>query len=99
MYMVVHSYSSLSFSLPQVELEAEGAPCLRNLKKGDIIQLQRKGFYICDEPYRPTSVHSFQSSPCVLFLIPDGHSKTMNVPLVGGASESPHPPQVRRYNE
>ena len=75
-------------------MDAVGDPCLKDLKKGDIIQIQRKGFYICDEPYRPTSVHSFQSSPCILFLIPDGHSKTMNVPLVGGASDKPHPPQV-----
>ena len=54
-----------------------GDPLLRQLKKGDIIQLQRRGFFICDEPFRPRSVHSGVESPCVLFNIPDGHSKPM----------------------
>lgn len=54
-----------------------GDPALRHLKKGDIIQIQRKGFYICDEPYRPASAHSGVESPCILFNVPDGHSKIM----------------------
>ncbi|XP_075451697.1 bifunctional glutamate/proline--tRNA ligase isoform X1 [Ascaphus truei] len=54
-----------------------GDPCLKSLKKGDIIQLQRRGFYICDEPYEPISPHSCKESPCVLIYIPDGHTKEM----------------------
>ena len=54
-----------------------GDPNLRGLKKGDVIQLQRRGFFICDEPYRPHSIHSGIESPCILFHIPDGHTKPM----------------------
>uniref|UniRef100_A0A8D3ECN1 Glutamyl-tRNA synthetase n=1 Tax=Scophthalmus maximus TaxID=52904 RepID=A0A8D3ECN1_SCOMX len=54
-----------------------GDPCLKNLKKGDIIQLQRRGFYICDQPYEPVSPNSCKESPCVLLYIPDGHTKEM----------------------
>lgn len=30
-----------------------GDPELRNVKKSEIIQIQRKGFFICDSPYLP----------------------------------------------
>ena len=68
--------------LPQSTQEMLGDPALRDLKKGDIIQLQRRGFFICDQPYSPPSVHSSKETPCTLFLIPDGHTKAM--PTSGG---------------
>ena len=72
-----------------------GDPLLRTLKKGDIIQLQRRGFFICDEPYRPSSAHSGVESPCILFNIPDGHTKEM--PSTGSKqkkkAEGPTDPQ------
>lgn len=53
-----------------------GDPELKNCKEGDIIQLQRRGFFRVDRPYAPPSVFSGVASPVVLFEIPDGHQKT-----------------------
>ena len=64
-------------SLLQKEVPVLGDPMLRQLKKGDIIQLLRRGYYICDAAYAPPSPHTCVESPCVLINIPDGHSKTM----------------------
>ncbi|XP_048353119.1 bifunctional glutamate/proline--tRNA ligase isoform X4 [Sphaerodactylus townsendi] len=63
-----------------------GDPCLKDLKKGDIIQLQRRGFYICDQPYEPISPYSCKEAPCVLIYIPDGHTKEM--PTFGSKEKS-----------
>eukprot|EP00708_Paratrimastix_pyriformis_P002189 GAFH01000930.1.p1 GENE.GAFH01000930.1~~GAFH01000930.1.p1 ORF type:complete len:759 (-),score=330.82 GAFH01000930.1:57-2000(-) len=49
------------------EVELLGDPSLRSLKKGDIIQLERKGFYFCDRAY------TREQRPLVLHYIPDGH--------------------------
>ena len=54
-----------------------GDHCLAELKKGDMIQLQRRGYYICDQPYSPVSRYTGKESPCVLIQIPDGHTKEM----------------------
>ncbi|RXN10458.1 bifunctional glutamate proline--tRNA ligase isoform X3 [Labeo rohita] len=70
----------------KIEEKMLGDPCLKDLKKGDIIQLQRRGFYVCDQPYEPISPHSCKESPCVLFYIPDGHTKEM--PTAGSKDKS-----------
>uniref|UniRef100_A0A6Q2XI68 Bifunctional glutamate/proline--tRNA ligase n=1 Tax=Esox lucius TaxID=8010 RepID=A0A6Q2XI68_ESOLU len=72
----------------KLEEKMLGDPCLKELKKGDIIQLQRRGFYICDQPYEPISPHSCKESPCVLLYIPDGHTKEM--PTAGSKDKSKH---------
>lgn len=49
---------------------------LKRVKKGEIIQLQRKGFFICDVPYA-WSHYSSREQPLILFHIPDGHATTV----------------------
>lgn len=52
------------------ETSALGDSNMRNLKRGEILQLERKGYYRCDVPFlRP-------SKPIVLFAIPDGRQQT-----------------------
>ncbi|KAL6221937.1 hypothetical protein ACLB2K_005329 [Fragaria x ananassa] len=51
------------------EIAALGDANMRNLKRGDVLQLERKGYFRCDVPYlRP-------SKPIVLFAIPDGRQQ------------------------
>lgn len=52
-----------------------GDPELRKLKKGDIIQLQRRGFFKVDEAYEPINLNTTREKPIILFYIPDGHTK------------------------
>ncbi|XP_033861011.3 bifunctional glutamate/proline--tRNA ligase-like isoform X1 [Acipenser ruthenus] len=70
----------------KIEERMLGDPCLKDLKKGDVIQLQRRGFYVCDQPYEPISPYSCRESPCVLLFIPDGHTKEM--PTAGSKEKS-----------
>lgn len=52
------------------ETVAVGDSNMRNIKRGDILQLERKGYFRCDVPYvRP-------SKPIVLFAIPDGRQQS-----------------------
>ncbi|KAK9145118.1 hypothetical protein Sjap_005021 [Stephania japonica] len=54
----------------KIETLALGDSNMRNLKRGEILQLERKGYFVCDVPYvRP-------SKPIVLLAIPDGRQQT-----------------------
>jgi bifunctional glutamyl/prolyl-tRNA synthetase len=57
------------------EIQMIGDPELRNLKKGDIIQLQRRGFFKVDVAYETMSLFTCKEQPIILFYIPDGHTK------------------------
>jgi bifunctional glutamyl/prolyl-tRNA synthetase len=59
------------------EVPMLGDPELKNCKKGDIIQLQRRGFFKVDQAWAPASEFSGVERPLVLFFIPDGHTKEM----------------------
>ncbi|KAK7269497.1 hypothetical protein RIF29_22228 [Crotalaria pallida] len=51
------------------ETLAYGDSNMRNLQRGDVLQLERKGYFKCDVPFlRP-------SKPIVLLAIPDGRAK------------------------
>ncbi|XP_029173577.1 bifunctional glutamate/proline--tRNA ligase [Nylanderia fulva] len=60
----------------RAEVKMWGETELKRVKKGEIIQLQRKGFFICDVPYAPKSLYSLREQPLILFHIPDGHATT-----------------------
>lgn len=52
-----------------------GDPELRKCKKGDIIQLQRRGYFKVDRAYAPPSVHTGVVSSIILLEVPDGKEK------------------------
>uniref|UniRef100_A0A158Q904 glutamate--tRNA ligase n=1 Tax=Elaeophora elaphi TaxID=1147741 RepID=A0A158Q904_9BILA len=56
-------------------LDFVGEPAMKEICKGDIIQLQRKGYYICDSAYTSKSEYSGCEVPIILILIPDGSNK------------------------
>ena len=52
---------------------AVGDMNMKSMKKGDILQLERKGYYIIDVPYDANC----PTKPIVLFDIPDGRAKPL----------------------
>lgn len=57
----------------KVETYAHGDANMRSFQKGDVLQLERKGYFIVDE------VYVREGSPMVLLSIPDGRAKTWGV--------------------
>ncbi|XP_050434049.1 bifunctional glutamate/proline--tRNA ligase-like isoform X20 [Adelges cooleyi] len=72
----VSDLEDLSSCKTRLEVPMLGDPELRNVKKGQVIQLQRRpGYFICDTPYQPFSIHTSKECPVILFSVPDGHTK------------------------
>ncbi|KAJ0173785.1 hypothetical protein K1T71_010934 [Dendrolimus kikuchii] len=59
------------------EIPMLGEPELLKVKVGDIIQLQRRGFFRVDVAAAPPSEYTTKSTPLILFHVPDGHTKEM----------------------
>ncbi|CAK1583386.1 unnamed protein product [Parnassius mnemosyne] len=59
------------------EVSMLGEPELGKVRVGDIIQLQRRGFFRVDAAAGARSPHSGRAAPLVLLHVPDGHSKDM----------------------
>nr|XP_049704788.1 bifunctional glutamate/proline--tRNA ligase isoform X8 [Helicoverpa armigera] len=59
------------------EIPMLGEPELLKLKVGDVIQLQRRGFFRVDVAPAPPSAHTSKATPLILFHVPDGHTKEM----------------------
>ena len=51
-------------------MDGLGDANLRKLQKGEIIQLERKGYFIIDQPF-------LKARPMVLFAIPDGKQQAI----------------------
>lgn len=62
-------FTSVLNPVTWVESSAVGDSNMRNIKHGEIIQLERKGYYICDVPLLRSS------KPIVLIAIPDGRQQ------------------------
>merc|ERR1719394_1957026 len=54
------------------EIEMIGDPELKSLKRGDKIQVQRRGYFVCDVEYKSYNPAVGRARPCVLICIPDG---------------------------
>ncbi|PNW76392.1 hypothetical protein CHLRE_11g467547v5 [Chlamydomonas reinhardtii] len=70
------NFMDLVNPVTKFEKAALGDPNMRSLQKGDVIQLERKGYYIVDEPHGVKGA----GKPMVLFAIPDGRTKNMTKP-------------------
>lgn len=68
----------------KVECAAWGDANMRELRKGHVLQLERKGYYIVDVPAAPAQPGQ-PGQPAVLFTIPDGHQKKQSPPAAPAA--------------
>ena len=71
------------------EVEMLGDPELKNLKKGDMVQIQRRGYFICDVPYAPYDQSVGKPRPVVLIAIPDGTPNSYGPPGKSAAPAAP----------
>ena len=73
----------------ETRIEMIGDPELKNLKKGDIIQIQRRGFFIVDRPYGGVSPNTCKVNPICLIAIPDGTPDSYGAPGKKAVASAP----------
>ncbi|XP_064460810.1 bifunctional glutamate/proline--tRNA ligase-like [Ornithodoros turicata] len=67
----------------RLDVPMQGDPLMKRLRKGDIVQVQRKGYFICDQPYDPDTIrHVGKPAPLVLIFVPDGSQSISTLPQV-----------------
>ena len=71
------------------EVEMIGDPELKSLKKGEMVQVQRRGYFICDVEYQPYNQAVGRARPCVLICIPDGTVDSYGPPGKKSAPAAP----------
>ena len=54
-------------------VHAVGDACMRSLRKGEVLQLERRGYFIVDVAFNEAN----PDQALVLFNIPDGRAKNM----------------------
>ena len=64
----------------ETKIDMLGDPELKNLQKGEIIQIQRRGFFIVDKPYSAPNPNLCKTNPIVLISIPDGTPDSYGAP-------------------
>lgn len=84
----------------QYETAALGDANMRCLQRGDVLQLERKGYYIVDTPLAPRAAAGGQAAAAItLFSIPDGRVKTVGAGSAAGkAATSTTPPAAAAAN-
>merc|ERR1740129_269507 len=64
-----------------------------SLRKGDMVQVQRRGYFICDVEYKPYNSAVGRARPCVLICIPDGSVDSYGPP---GKKAAPAPEKGKK---
>jgi len=70
-------FESIVNPTTKFETRGVGEAALRAVKKGDIIQIARRGFFIVDAVPTPAS-NGAEASPLQLIFVPDGRAKQMS---------------------
>jgi glutamyl-tRNA synthetase len=76
------NFEAVVNTVTRTEVSALGEAAMRCLQRGDVIQIERKGYYRVDEPLQD------EGKAMVLFAIPDGKPRTTGVSSVAGGGGS-----------